>query len=194
MNLRLITTLALCAFVFSGCMVSKISETDRTAVEQLLLSTAADRSLENMVLESLADKKVFFDPGELASYDRPYVVGQIRDVLGRSGALLAQKEEDAEIRVEARAGALAIDRTDSLIGIPSVHLPIPFASEYETPEIAIVKRILQRSEAKIALHGFDRATGEQVISTGGTHGSSFFSRWTVMVFISFTRTDIPEKQ
>ena len=50
--------------------------------------------------------------------------------------------------VEIRAGALSIDRRESLVGIPSVDIPVPLTQELSTPEIALYKSEAQEGVAK----------------------------------------------
>ncbi len=176
-----------------GCMTSRTTDTERTAVEQLLLSTAADRAIKQMPMTALKGKKVFFDPSNLECYDKPYVVGTIRDMLGAKGALLVNEAEQAEVLVEARSGALAIDRSDSLIGMPSVGVPIPFAGTVQLPEIALFKKITQIAEAKLALHALKTDTGEHILSTGPKSGSAYYNRWWILFIIAFRTTDVPGK-
>ena len=55
--------LLLCFLVASasGCMSSKISSPEQTAVEQLLLSTAADRAVAGLDFDAYDGKQVFLD-------------------------------------------------------------------------------------------------------------------------------------
>src|SRR5581483_5601598 len=71
-----------------GCTITKMTEPPRSASEQLLLSTAADRAIAKADLRRFADQKVFLDNTNFDSYDPKYVIGSIRDALSRAGALL----------------------------------------------------------------------------------------------------------
>jgi hypothetical protein len=51
---------AMAALVSGGCVSVRQTDPARTATEQLLLSTAADRATEEMDLAQFARKKVFF--------------------------------------------------------------------------------------------------------------------------------------
>ena len=73
------------------------------------------------------------------SYDSKYALGEIRDALSRAGALLEPDAKDADIIIEARAGALSTDGADTLIGIPNTGLPIPLAGTLSIPEVAFYK-------------------------------------------------------
>jgi len=185
---------ALMAAVFTyGCVSGRITDTPRTAVEELLLSTACDRAVEQMDVSTLAGKKVFLDTATLEAYDKGYVVGTVADHLNTHGALLTDSKDEAEVVVALRSGALAIDRNDSLIGIPEGELPVPLAGTIRTPELAFFKKISQTGVSKLALHAYDLATGRHVLSVGPASATAFYNRWALL-FMGWSTTDIPQKQ
>jgi hypothetical protein len=52
---------------WAGCATRAVSITPRTAIEQLLLSTAVDTAIDKISLPELADKKVYPDFSNLHS-------------------------------------------------------------------------------------------------------------------------------
>src|SRR6516162_497644 len=114
---------AILGFFVTGCHSLKVSEPKRTATEQLLLSTAADRGLQGVDLAPLRGKKVFLEEQYFRSYDQAYILGAIRELISRNGAFLVRKIDDAEIIVEARCGGLGIDTRTTLFGIPEIPIP-----------------------------------------------------------------------
>lgn len=123
----------------------------RSATEQLLLSTAADRAMKSVDLTMFAGKRVYVDGTYFDSYDAKNALGTVRDALNSAGALLAPTATNAEYVVEARSGALSIDYDQTLIGLPSTGVPIPLAGTFTIPEVALYKTQKQLSTAKIAL-------------------------------------------
>jgi Family of unknown function (DUF6655) len=184
----------LAAFLLGGCATSKQTTPPRSATEQLLLSTAADRSLHFANLSSFANQKVFLDTSYFDSYDSKYAIGAIRDALSRAGALLMVSPTNSDIIIEARSGALSIDSSDSLLGIPKLGAPVPLAGTVDIPEIALYKAEKGRSVAKIALLAYARQSREHVYSSGSLVGKSYSKYYKILGFFSWTRTDIPEKQ
>jgi hypothetical protein len=184
----------LLAFLMTGCVQTRITEPQRTAVEQLLLSTATDRAFDEVDMTTVRDRRVFIDPAYFESYDKHYVLGTIRDVLSNNGALLVRSIDDAEVIVEPRSGALSIDSSQSLIGLPSTPIPIPFTGTVQTPEIAIFKTEHQFSVAKLALLAYERESGRHLHSTGPLVGESFHKYYTILGYIRITTTGIPEKK
>jgi hypothetical protein len=181
------------ALLPGGCVTNKTTDPARSATEQLLLSTATDRALRSANLMAFADRKVFLDTTYFDSYDSKYAVGTIRDALSRAGALLEDSVTNSDIIIEARSGALSIDNSDSLFGIPSLAVPVPLAGSLQIPEVAFYKSDKQRSTAKIALLAFAKESGTHVYSTGSLDGKAY-DKHSRFLFVAWIHTDIPEKQ
>ena len=176
----------------AGCQSPTTTSTARSAVEQLLLSTAVDRSLAAVDLHPLAGLRVFLDSTNFDGYDKAYALASLRAKITATGGGLVEKADLAEVIVEPRAGALAIHLSINMIGIPSIKLPIPMAGPVETPEIALFKRSIYIGMAKIAVSGLRKeATVQAPAAAGPKTGTSRFTRWEVL-FFPFSSTDIPE--
>jgi len=188
-----VASVVLTMFLLSGCTTTKKTDTSRTATEQLLLSTAADRALQSANLWLFANRKVFLDAAYFDSYDSKYVIGTIRDALSRAGAMMEDSASNSDIIIEARSGALAIDSSDTLFGIPAFAAPVPLAGSLQIPEVAFYKAERQQSIAKIALLAFARGSREHIYSSGSLDGQSNDRRYRFL-FVAWIRTDLPEKQ
>jgi len=185
--------LLLLALLASGCATFDMTNPPRSVTEQLLLSTSADRALTNADLSIFTNRKVFLDTAYFDSYDSKYVIGAIRDALSRAGALLTLDAKSSEIIVEARSGALSIDSSDSLFGIPKMGMPVPLSGALDIPEVALYKSQKQQSIAKFALLAYANQSKAHIYSSGPLDGKSF-NFYHKMLFISWTKSDIPEKQ
>lgn len=147
-----------------------MSDTTRTGTEQLLLSAAIDRAINQMNLEPLAGKEVFLDGQYLKGVtDEQYIVSTLRQHLLAHGCVLKEKREDAAYVVEARAGAVGTNRNEVLIGVPSVNIPnfglVPGVPS-SIPEIPFAKSTEQKGLAKIAVYAYNRETGLAVWQSG----------------------------
>lgn len=174
----------------AGCVSKRTTDPARTATEQLLLSTAADRALSGVVSDAVGDSVVFVRDAHLESYDRPYVLGALRVRLARAGARLTSNEAEASMWVEPRSGALSTDDDTFLIGIPSFDIPLPLVTSgpLKTPEVALFKRAARRGIAKLAVAVYDHE-GKLVADSGPVLGLSRTTDWTVM-FIPWTSSDL----
>jgi hypothetical protein len=184
----------LCGAIFlAGCTTIKTTDPARAATEQLLLSTAADKALQSADLAIFAGRKIFLDATYFDAYDSKYVLGTIRDALSRAGALVQENLTNSDIVIEARSGAFSIDSADSLFGLPAAAVPVPLAGSLSIPEVAFYGSHDQHSFAKIALLAYARQSRAHVYSSGPLDGQSF-DRHSHFLFVSWVRTDVPEKQ
>jgi len=149
-----------------GCGHTRWSDSKRTATEQLLVSDAIERVVEKIDARPLAGRKVFLDTAFMDDTDdQHYLTSVLRHHLVSSGCRLASKLEDAEVVVEARAGAIGTDRNDILVGIPATSLQIA-GNGTTIPEIAFAKRTDQRGVAKISLFAYYRESGAPIWQSG----------------------------
>lgn len=180
----------------TGCTTLNETHPERSATEQLLISAAADRAAQQMAFNVPKDTKVFIDSSNLEGYDSKYALGALRDVVLKQGAQLTDKREDAEIVVEVRAGALSVDKKETLVGVPSWSVPVPFASgNLALPELAFYRLEERQGVAKLAAFSYDAKSGKFLHSQEPQFGLSRYAKQTLLLFITWTTQDIlPEDQ
>ena len=140
--------IVLAAILTAGCTTRAVSNTPRTAIEQLLLSTAVDTAFEKVNLPDLSDKKVYIDFSNLESYDSEYVKSAFKAYLAKSSPAFIDKPEEADYIINVSCGGLGNEYKDILFGIPA--LPIP-GSPVSSPELALWKRVEQDGIAKFLI-------------------------------------------
>lgn len=179
--------------LLTGCTTVKTTTPPRSATEQLLLSTATDHALQKTGLEIFAGRTVFLDTTYFDSFDAKYVLGTIRDALSRAGALVENTPTNSDFIVEARSGALSINDSETMFGVPSLGVPIPLAGTVQTPEMAFYKAQIQQSVAKFALLAYRRQTTAHVYSSGPLDGKAY-DKHARILFVPWHSTDVPELQ
>lgn len=184
---------ALILFLGAGCTQTGLTKPTRSATEELLISTAADRALALWDWSIVNHKKVFVERGYYDSTDKDYVIGTVRDYVSINGGLLCTNYNDADYVLEPRSGALSIDASNSILGIPSTPAPIPFAGTVTLPEIAIYKSEKQYSIAKLAILVYERDTKQHVASSGPLVGRANIKYYKFLGLIAYTKTSVPER-
>lgn len=177
------------ACLISGCSTWRMTQPQRSGFEQLLISKAADQAAKHLTIDLKRGTKVFVNADTFESYDQKYALGVIRDRVLKAGADLVNDKSRADVIMDVRSGALSIDHNNLLVGIPSTKVPIPLAGAFDTPELALFKRELDRGVAKFAITAYDRKTGKLVTSVGPVYGFSHRTDWTVLFFVSWTTDD-----
>jgi hypothetical protein len=164
--------------VLVGCGTTRMSDSKRTATEQLLVSQAIDRAVMRIDVRPLAGRKVFLETAFMDDVeDGKYLESALRHQLMATGCLLAKDRDAAEVVVEARAGAVGTDRSSVLLGIPATSVTLK-GNETSTPELVLAKRSEQRGVAKLSVYAYERESGQPVWQSGEEHVASHArDRW-----------------
>ena len=177
----------------AGCTTETQSNPPRTATEQLLISSAADRAAEEVSLRIPKGSKLFVDATNFEGTDSKYAIGALRERLLKSGGQLVADRGGADYVVEIRSGALSIqDRM--LVGIPKMQIPIPLAGSFSFPEIAFFKKEVRKGVAKFAATEYGAKSGQFADASEPRYGFSHETEWVAFLFITSKTTDIlPEE-
>jgi hypothetical protein len=157
-----------------GCGTTRVTDTQRTATEQLLVSNSVDQAVSHLDLRVLSGKPVYFDYQYLDNaVDRGYLISSIRQHLLANGCLLQEDRSKATYVVEARAGAVGTDRHALLFGVPQMTVPALVPGQpSQIPEIPFAKKTDQKGVAKIAVFAYNRVTGRPVWQSGVVEATS----------------------
>ena len=181
-------------FALTACTTVVETNPPRSAVEELLISTAADRAVTQMHFDLPQGASVFVDAGNLAGLgsDGKYVIAAIDARLLHHGLRLAADRKSAQAILALRAGALSTDQKDFLIGIPQFKVPVPLSSSALTlPQIALYEDQDQEGVAKLAAVGYDAKSGAILGKTMGAarFGFAHNDKQTVLIFFSWREND-----
>jgi hypothetical protein len=181
-----------------GCATQRVTDPERTATEQFLISKAVMEAVSPLSFDVLHGRQVFVDDRFFGSSERAFVLGELRAKLLLAGVQLAFDLRDAEIILEVRSPGVGIDRYDSLIGIPAIGAAAGSGAAAAgvptgiiTPEVAIVKEIRQVSFAGVAYVAYWANTGEVVASGGPSVGKAYRDDWWILGFGPRTGGNIP---
>jgi hypothetical protein len=140
-----------------GCTSRTVSNTPRTAVEQLLLSGAVDRALAKFDVPELSGKTLYADFTNLKAVDAEYVKVAARARFAAIGATLVDKAEDADYIAEVASGGLGTEFKESSVGLPAIPMP---GSPTAFPELPIFKGVERTGLMKLLI--FVHAKGKFV--------------------------------
>jgi hypothetical protein len=191
--------LASVLLVLGGCASERVTNPERTATEQFLLSKAVSEAVDPLTFDVLHGRKVYIDDRFFGAPEKVSVLGELRARLLLSGVQIAPDAKEAEIILEVRSEGIGIDRYDTIFGIPSFGAPSAATSAATsvptigivTPELAIAKEIKQISFASIAYVAYWANSGEVVASSGPYVGKAWRDDWWVLGFGPRTVGTIP---
>ncbi|HLI10266.1 MAG TPA: DUF6655 family protein [Alphaproteobacteria bacterium] len=159
-------------------------------MEQLLISAAADRAVDQLKLDLPPRTKVLVDSQYFEGLDAKYTIGAIRDRLLKQGADLVADRNSADVVIEIRSGGQSIDKRTTLWGIPGFNIPIPLSSgSLPFPELALYKKEQEIGVSKVAMTGYDRKGGEFKTASGPDYGFSRRTHYIILLFFSWTNND-----
>lgn len=164
--------------VTTGCATSRQTNTARSAVEQLLISSAVDQSLDKVDFAPFAGAKVYLEEKYVDCQDKAYVISSVRHRLLSQGARLLNDPEGAEIVVEMRTGSVGTDTSESFLGTPEIVLP----GMMTVPEVKILTKNKQTATAKIGLVAYDYRSKTVLGSGGMTTAVSDDTRTSILGF------------
>jgi hypothetical protein len=173
-----LSVIALAALWAGGCATTKTSDTARTGIEQLLISSATDQALDKVSFEPVRGAKVFVDTQYLDCTDKNYIIMSVRQRLLRTGATLVGKAEEAQVILELASGGVGTDRHDFFVGVPSIPLPPP--SPISIPKMELFNRSKGMGTAKLVIVAYDAKSRLPVINSGALLARADYKQWNFM--------------
>jgi hypothetical protein len=183
----LATALLTALLALAGCAhSSEIVPPEPAATTQRLLYRALERALADLDISSFVGHRVTLS-----------VITQAKDVeFARRFVSAALRERgvhvvptNAEVDLEVFAHTFGVDRGQTLLGLPALQVPV---LGVPTPEIALFKWARHRGRADLQVYAYQPATQEFVRKTMLSTGTSKQDDYTVLLFITFTVTDLEE--
>lgn len=194
------SSLLLAALVLTGCVSERTTNPSRTATEQLLISSAADRAAARLKLNLPRGTRLYIDASDFGGTDSKgpladarYAVATITDDFLRQGYAVVPTRKAADVVVALRSGALSVNDRKTLVGIPSLNVPVPLTGVVTTPEIALFNEDVSRGIAKFAATGYDARDGLLRASTGPKIGTATHIHKVFLFFFGGTQNDLEPK-
>ncbi|MGD9724292.1 MAG: DUF6655 family protein [Pirellulales bacterium] len=166
------------AALLSGCATTKESDTARTGIEQLLVSSAVDNALDRIDFTPIRGAKVYLEEKYLDCVDKNYVIVSLEQRLLMHGATLAPKPEEADVIMHVTSGGVGTDRQEKFVGVSEIPLPPP--SPISIPQVSLISRQRANGTAKLRVVAFDAKSRRPVLQGGAVLARSDFKAWKVL--------------
>ena len=164
-----------------GCGTMK----NHVATEQLLISDAIERAVDQLDFSPLANATVYLDTQYMSKVtaqgflNSDYIRSALRERLMAAKCKIKDRVKDAEYVVEVRVGALGTDAHEINYGIPASQ-PIAVTASLiagngaipSLPEVSLAKKDERRGAAKLYVFAYNRETLEPVWHPDVAHGRS----------------------
>lgn len=161
----------------AGCATVKQSDTSRTGVEQLLLSSAIDRSLNKVDWSPIRGAPVYVETKYLDCVDKNYVVVAVHQRLLANSCTLVDKPEESAVTLEIGSGGVGTDHQEFFLGVPEISMP---ATMLSIPKFALFSRQKNNGTAKLAVVAYDTKSRRPVINNGAALARSDQKNWSIL--------------
>jgi hypothetical protein len=166
------------ASLLSGCATTKESDTARTGIEQLLVSSAIDQALDKIEFAPIRGAKVYLEEKYLDCVDKNYVIVSLEERLLANGCTLIGKPEEADVVMHVTSGGVGTDRQEKFVGISEIPLPPP--SPIALPQVSLLSRTRANGTAKLRIVAYDAKSRQPVLGGRAVLARSDFKSWKVM--------------
>ena len=195
------------AVLFCGCsLTQEFSRTPRTAVEQLLLTSAVEHALHGLTVDLPKEATLHVDVTGLQT-DRSHfnMVGQDRGVLhgpsldlvlirdtiatglGRLGYRIDPRVTEPAYLARVVVESFGTTQGLSFFGMPPVtSVLIPFS----LPALTLYAKEGQKGYARLHVDFFEYQSGKFVGSSPTTIGRTYYSQYTLLFFLTWQTTDL----
>lgn len=170
--------------LLSACSAPLLSNTPRTAVEQMITTAVIERSIQQFDAGLYSEKKFFLDYEYLApQVDKPVVQGYLELHLANSKIVLTKTAEEADFILKTTCAVLGTDQDKFLLGTPTLPVPIPYGDiTFAIPEIQIFMKFTRSAYGRFYFTVYDAKTHEPVETIAGLNARAEFIDWTVLLF------------
>lgn len=190
-SLAHLSAIVAAAICISACTTQRSSVPARTATEELLISTAADRAAAAISLSVPKGTRVYIDRQYFQGTDDGYALNAIRTQFLKQGLSVVDDRAQAQAIVNVSSGALSTDEKSLLVGIPALQVPaLPVGTSVSVPEIALFKTAQDKGVAKFVATGYDAKTGKLIATSDPQYGFSHLTNHTIFLFFSWQTGDL----
>jgi hypothetical protein len=146
--MREILAALLTVLCLAGCSSRAVSNTPRTAVEQMLLTVAVDKALEKVQIPQIKGQTVYLDLSNVTGDGANYIKVATRARFAQMGAVLSDSAIAADFTAEIASGCYGTEYKSFIVGIPP--FPVP-GSPVPFPSASVYKKVEQTGIAKLII-------------------------------------------
>ncbi len=178
--------------IATGCASTRVTTTERTAIEQALLTETAREAVEGLRVPVIDSQSFAMQTEGFETVENHFVVSAMKEKVLEAGGRLAQGENTPDLEVEPRVNYAQIDDGMFLIGLPAIPIPVPNAGTIQTPELALWKKETQKGRTKFSAWAVNKDDGALAFAAETPASVRYYSRWTILFILKFKTTDLGE--
>jgi hypothetical protein len=188
-SIRIAFTL-LVAAALTGCATSRKTTTERTAVEQALLSQSGEATIAQLVIDGLEGTRFVVEAERFEAVDEEHLLAVLERRLIELGMIPASDVASAEIIVRPSVANAGIDDSGWFIGIPEIPFGFPGVGRVSLPEVVLLAREAQSGRNRMQVHALDAETHAPRFVSEYLASERHYNRWKFLFIFSFRRTNL----
>lgn len=172
------------SLLLSACSSPHITNTPRSAVEQLLLCATIERGISKADFSEFQNKIVKLDYSNLnPQVDKNLIMGYLEIHLSKFNMIISKSDlQKPDYIIQVVCGVLATDVDKALIGMPPLPIPIPDTNvSIIIPEIPLYRRISRRAYGRFYFNVLDATTNKPVKIFDELNSMAKFTNWTILM-------------
>ncbi|KPJ64466.1 MAG: hypothetical protein AMJ45_05670 [Syntrophobacter sp. DG_60] len=178
--LKIVILISILVIFLPSCSTTRyITETKRSAIEQLLLTKSVERAIGDVFWVEIKGSKIYIETASLATEEENYLKKAVSLWCLEKGAVVVEDKNKADYIASVLVKSLGTDRIDTVyLGIPS--LPVPLTG-ISTPEIDILGSRRQKGYTELEIILYSASTGQFVQKTKPLIGKTHFSTYKIFL-------------
>jgi hypothetical protein len=176
------------AAALAGCGATRVTLTERSALEQLLLVRSIERAVARLDTAPLLGRRVSLELFALTrdqGFAREYVVARLQE----RGVSFVADPARAEVKLKVFASALGVDRGETFLGVPPFTAPVIAVG---IPEISLFKWVRNRGHTEVQAFVYDPRTDAFLTRVPDGVGRAKYDDVTILLVFGFTLTDLDD--
>jgi hypothetical protein len=173
----------------AGCGGRQVTLTARSGTEQQLLVRSLERAVAQLDTRQLVGRRVRLDLLAMTG-DEAFAREFTRARLERRGVRVVRDASPPDVLLRVFATTLAVDRGETLLGIPALQVPIV---SVPIPELPLFKWLRHRGLVEMQAYVYDPATDRLLDVLPTALGHAKVDGFTVLFVISFGVDDLDER-
>ena len=175
--------------VLAGCQDPRITNTARTAVEQMLLSDVIEQGTDQMKFERYKGQKALMDYKYLdPQVDKAVVQGLVERRLAECGVVVTADAKAADIIVQVLCPVLATEMSRIFIGTP--RFPFSYPTDWFSfnslqiivPEIPLFQKLTRIGFARFSVNILKASDLTPIEVQRRMFARSEYVNWTLLLF------------
>ncbi len=185
------TVAALC--LLCACSSPFVTNTSRSNVEQMLLSSAIEHGISRIDFSKYAGKKVCMDYSLLDTQaDKTFLQAYIQYHLAKSQITIESDAANAEYIFQPFCGVLATDEDKLLIGTPVLPIPVPDANiSLVVPELPLFMKYTRSGHGRFFFTVLDAKDRHPVEAMAPVNSVTQFTNWTILLIPFKSHSSLP---